>query len=990
MELQRFVVTYRGWFWHSMLFYICLNSNKTLTKLTICYMKKLYLALMLFLAGAQFALAQSSNTYSIEGTVVLRETGEPIPYAQIVIKELGQWAFTNDEGEFKINGVIEGKYTLQAFALGYVNYEVPITVSKKVMKFKIQMKEDNLKLSEVVVTAQTGESINSSNKIGKAAISHLQASSVADIMQLLPGGVTSNPSITQKNNISIRGFTDGANTVNNYRGTGFLINGSQISNDASMFNGGSGLVMNDIPTIDYRQYSTDNIESVEVIKGVASAEYGDITSGAVLVSTKAGRTPFEISFKVDPNTKAFSANKGFSLGKDNGYLNIDADYANAATDRRSPVNTFDRLNFGLTYSNTFNNDRKPFRFNARLTGNFMFNTHESDPDAGKEDFTNTRNNEISLAMYGKWMINKKWISALNYNVTGRYGINNIRDYSLVANNIMPTTNTMVPGIALGYFTSGQAYKDERVNDEPIYLNAKVSANLNKKAKGTLFNTILGVEYNAKGNNGKGVYYIGEQPEFYRERKYSDIPFMHTIAAFLEEKVTIPIASTSLEMDLGARFTKMSIKNYDYKATLDPRFNARYNIIKNNNRSGISRLSIHGGWGILQKLPSLNLLYGGDVYIDRTLFQYVNSTTDEQLALIQTIVEGELLDYNLAPAKTRNMEIGFDMNIGDVKLNVTYFNEKLTEALSSNMNYTPQPTKYYNTVTSMTAAPKYENGKIMIKNSEGVYEEAPYTMVNEYLGSDTPDSRGKQNKWGIEYDVDFGRINSLNTSIIVNGSYLKSQNSTEGYLYDYVGGQDPLNSKDRFPYISVFEGTAGISCGQNRDRLTTSVNLVTNIPKLRMVVSFTTQFIWMDRTWSVFKDKDVYELDANGNKVFGDYTETSTDAILYRDPVAYIDRNGEMRPFSDYYTTTDEDLKFRLGMMRTTSNYTYHFLKNSYNPYVMANIRVTKEIGDFAKISFYANNFTNSRPIMRNNARPNALGDRKNTNIYFGAELRITL
>lgn len=948
-------------------------------------MKKFCSTLMLFFACIFSVFAQDSNIYSIEGTVVLKETGEPIPYAQIVIKELGQWAFTNDEGEFKINGVIEGKYTLQAFALGYVDYEVPITVSKKVPKFKILMMEDNLKLSEVVVTAQAGESINSSNKIGKAAISHLQASSVADIMQLLPGGVTTNPSITQKNNISIRGFSD----VNNYRGTGFLINGSQISNDASMYNG-TGNVMNTLPTIDYRQYSTDNIESVEVIKGVASAEYGDITAGAVLVNTKAGRTPFEISFKVDPSTKAFSANKGFSLGKDKGYLNVDADYANAATDRRSPVNTFDRLNFGLTYSNTFNNDRKPFRFNARLTGNFMFNTAESDPDAGKEDFSTTRNNEIGLSIYGKWMINKKWISALSYNLSGRYSIDNIRNYSLVANNIIPTTSTMTPGIALGQFTSGQAYVDERINDEPIYLNAKISANLNKKIKGSLFSTVLGVEFNSKGNNGKGTYYIGEQPAFFRERHYSDIPFMNTFAAFLQEEVTIPIASTSLELDLGARFTKLAIKNYDYKPTLDPRFNARYNIIKNNKRSGVSTLAIHGGWGILEKLPSLNLLYGGDVYIDRTLFQYKNSSTNELLSLIQTVIEDELLDYNIGLAKTRNMEIGFNMTIGDVKFDITYFNEKLTRAISSNMEYTLQPTKYYNAVTSMTAAPKYENGMIMIKDDSGNYVEAPSTLVNEYLGSDTPDNRGKQDKWGIEYDVDFGRIKSLNTSIIVNGSYLKTTNSTGGLLYDYIGGQDPLNSKDRFPYISIFEGTANVSNGQNRDRLTTSLNLVTNIPKLRMVVSFTTQFIWMDRTWSLFKENDVYELDDNGNKIFGNYAEHGTDRVLYKDPVAYMDRDGNIHPFSDYYTTADEDLKFRLGMMRETSNFSYNFLKNSYNPYVMANIRVTKEIGDFAKISFYANNFTNSRPIMKNNARPNMLGERKNTSIYFGAELRITL
>ena len=952
-------------------------------------MKNVYLTLLLLLAAAQMALAQGNNTYNIEGKVTLKETGEPIPYAQIVIKELGQWGFTDENGEFLIKGILEGKYTLQAVALGYADYELPITVSKNVPKFKIQMKEDNLKLGEVVVTAQQGESINSSNKIGKNAISHLQASSIADVMQLLPGGVTTNPSITKKNNISIRGFADGSNTLDNYRGTGFMINGSQISNDASIYNGGSGIVLQTVPTVDYRQYSTDNIESIEVIKGVASAEYGDITAGAVLVTTKAGRTPFEISLKTDPNTKAISANKGFSLGKDKGYLNLDADYANAATDRRSPVNTFDRLNFGVTYSNTFNNDKTPFRFNARLTGNFMFNTVESDPDAGKEDFTTTRNNEIGLSVYGNWMLNKKLISSLKYNISGRYSIDNIREYSLVTNNITPTTNTVIPGVALGSFTSGQSYSDKRVNDEPMYLNAKLSANLNKKIKGTLSNTSVGIEYNGKGNGGDGIYYKGEMPAFYRERKYSDIPFMNTFAAFVQEKLNIPMASTSLELDLGVRLTKLSIKNYDYKATVDPRLNARYNIIKNNKKHGVKTLAIHGGWGILEKLPSLNMLYGGDSYIDRTIFEYRNTETDEHLALIQTIVESELLDYNLAPAKTRNMEIGVDMEVGGVKFGITYFNEKLTEGMSSNMTYTAQPTNYYNNVTSTTAAPKYENGSIYIKDESGNYVENGFTLMNEWLGSDTPDSRGKQNKWGIEYDIDFGKIKAINTSIIMNGSYLKTQNSTGGLVYDYMGGQDPF-VKDRFPYVSIFDGVASMTRGQNRDRFATSVNIVTNIPKLRMVVSFTTQFVLMDRTWSIFDKESVYAINGDGERVFGDYDKKASESVLYRDPVAYMDREGNIRPFSDYYTTDDENLRFRLGMMRESTNFTYNFLKNSYNPYVMANIRVTKEIGDFAKISFYANNFTNSKPIMKNSARPNYVGQRKNTDIYFGAELRITL
>ena len=43
--------------------------------------------------------------------------------------------------------------------------------------------------------------------------------------------------------------------------------------------------------LDTRNISLENIESVEVIRGIPSAEYGDLTSGAVLVKSKAGKTP---------------------------------------------------------------------------------------------------------------------------------------------------------------------------------------------------------------------------------------------------------------------------------------------------------------------------------------------------------------------------------------------------------------------------------------------------------------------------------------------------------------------------------------------------------------------------------------------------------------------------------------------------------------------------------------------------------------------------
>ncbi|MFR7824841.1 MAG: TonB-dependent receptor plug domain-containing protein [Odoribacter splanchnicus] len=62
--------------------------------------------------------------------------------------------------------------------------------------------------------------------------------------------------------------------------------------------------------VDVRAISTDNIESIEVIRGIPSVEYGDLTSGAVIINSKAGREPFRLRFKTNENIYQVSAGKG--------------------------------------------------------------------------------------------------------------------------------------------------------------------------------------------------------------------------------------------------------------------------------------------------------------------------------------------------------------------------------------------------------------------------------------------------------------------------------------------------------------------------------------------------------------------------------------------------------------------------------------------------------------------------------------------------------
>ncbi|MEG1510372.1 MAG: TonB-dependent receptor [Bacteroidales bacterium] len=927
-------------------------------------MKKLLLSALFLGCIISISFAQKNKVFTIEGTVVSKETGVPIPFAQIVLIEINQWGFTNEKGHFKIGGVFKGNYTLQSSALGYVYYKIPVTIANNVASLKIQMLPDNLTINKVVVTAERGGTINSSNKIDKKAIEHVQASSIADVMQLLPGGIITNTNLLVPNNIKIRTISDDKSD-NNARGVGFMINGSQISSDASM---GGGIM-------DFRNYSTDNIESIQILKGVVSAEYGDISSGTIMVTTKAGRTPYEIRIKVDPKLKAVSANKGLRLTKNGGYVNIDFDYARATNDLRSPVKTFDRANVGLTYSNTFNNKLRPFRFNARLAGSFIANSIKYDSDVSKDDFTKVRDKNIMLSLYGNWMINAAWISTLTYNVSASYAYNTTRDYLVNTANILPTTNTLKEGLGVGYFTSQNVIRDERIEDVPVYVNAKLSGNLNKKWDGTLFKTILGFEWNSKGNCGDGIYYEGMQPQYFRERKYSDTPFMNSFSAFLEEKILIPISKTSLEFSAGVRFTKMMIKGYSYNPVFDPRLNVKYTIIKGMGKDFIKNFALRGGWGIMQKLPSISLLYPGEIYLDKETFLYNSNNLGESLAIINTTILPNKLNYNIATAKNRSIEFGADLNIGGVDIGITYFNEHLKDGVSQNYNIKRETLKKYNSVTDQNSAPKFEDEKVWIKDKTGEYVEARYRMVNEFIKYLTPDSRAEQSKWGIEYELNFGKIKPVNTSIIVNGAYIKTKNSIGGTSTFYVGGVDPVNQQNEFPYVSIFTGDcSSLSSANIRERLSTNISLVTNIPKIRMVVSLTTQCIWMEKGYNDYNADNIYTVDGQ----------------LYRNPIAYVDFNGNTKPFTNYNTTTDKDLRLRLSQMRLTTHLPYYYAVESYKPYFMANIRVTKEIGKLATISFYANNFTNSKPIMVDSARPNVHGVRKNTDIYFGAELRLTL
>lgn len=917
----------------------------------------------------------SKKGFTINGKIIDANNNETIIFAAVAIKELNLWATSDKNGEFTIQNVLPGEYTFEVSSMGYVTYSIPISVTKNISKLNILLEPSNLLLDDVVVTAQAGGTINSSYIMEKTSIDHLQPSSLADVMQLMPGALTNNPNLTTQNTVTIRNIKDYSGL--NASGVGLLIDGNKVSNNAEVESG----------TFDYRKIPTDNIESVEVMTGVLSAQYGDLTSGAIVVKTKAGMTPYEVRIKSDPRTKAASINKGYRLPSNVGFLNMSVDYARAFKRNISPVDIFDRTTMGLTYSNTFNKKRTPFRFNFKMNGNFTSNNVTQDPDVSKEDFSKSSTNNLNTSIYGSWILNKPYISVLNYNVSAVYQKQTSNQYTVINRTPTPTTNTKVPGIAEGSFTELLYKEDYWQESVPLYFNAKIQGNLNKLMGKALFSTLLGFEYNLDGNIGRGSYYTGASPAFFRERNYKEIPFMGNFSLFAEEKIKIPIKKSTLELVGGARITKMQLEGYNYKPTVEPRLNAKYEVIKPKFKGALRKLNFRGGWGIMEKLPSIGYLYPDPIYMDYNLFRYTSTEANKSLAIIQTDIIDELLPYNLKPNKTYNMELGIDLNISGINAQITYFKENLVDGITPNSNFKTNTIKYYDAVTRENADPKFENGTVYAKDESGNYNEVPHTLRNDFKLFSRPDNRGKIDKWGIEYSISFPKIEMLNTTVILNGAYLKTQNGKNREELKKINSNDPINPQEIFPYLAVFDKNTGSNIGSSASRFNTNLNFVTNIPTIRMIVSLTAQFVWSNQSQNIFDPANSYIEDQDGKPIYDDFSNKNVLQDIYRDPTYYIGFDGNRHPFSDFHTTNDPVLKTRLALLRETTNKSYYFLSNGYRPYMMANVRLTKEIGNNISLSFYANNFTNYTPILKSKARPNAIGERLNTDIYFGAEVK---
>ena len=942
-----------------------------------------FVILLATLLAGSFAVAQTPSRYKVAGQVVERGTGEPVVMASVVIEELGLWAVTDAEGRFELTKVPSGRQELEVSLLGYETLKFPLDVKGDITRLKLELAVSSLTLDAVVVTAMEGGEITSSSKISKQTLEHIQPSSLRDVMQLLPGSVTENPSLTQVGSLSIRDI--GTNAAN-VAGTALIVDGAAFSNDANLQMLSTGTAMGDGQGnaastagggVDSRQVSTDNIESVEVIRGIPSVVYGDLTSGAVVVKTKAGVTPWEIRLKADPQLKQISFGKGFHLGEKAGVLNFDADYAHAYSDVRTPASAYNRINFQAGWSG---NIRKVLTINAKLRGNWSNATNASDPDLLLDELTQERDRGLRLNVNGRWIVNKPWLTNVEYLVAGSFTdqFSRSRVYQGSAGRT-PTSAAMSDGENQAFFTPAQYYSDVQVFGRPVDAQARLTAHQMGRYGAVTNKVLAGFEWKSQGNVGRGKVFDPTLPpspgsaSAFRERSYRDIPFLHALTGYLEDNFKVPLGGTELEVQAGARVNTILARGIATNAFLsvEPRINVRYTLVKR--PEGLRKLVVRGGWGITGKMPSMVYLYPEPAYKDMVSFYYNDFDASGTGLAVITTQRQETTRETLRLQRSRNAEAGLEFETDRFSGSLVGFYEKMTDGYGFATEYVPMVYRRYGytwngDTPSQIVLPSgadlaWHAGSVTMDGRE-----LPSITDTTFMAFSRPVNGVSLDKWGVEWTFDVARIPAIGTSINVSGAWMHMTTLNTAYAQRLHAG---TASGRTYPWVGIYGGSATTSNGSEKDRISTNVRFITHIPKLAMVVTLTAQMVFLESSRNLcrFDGQDLAWFDADG---------TGHVAPLY-----LMDRAGCVQPFT---TQMRDDPQYRNLILSTnTGNY---YVRQSYPFYGMLNLRLSKEIGRWATISFYANNFLNLRGRVRNSVT-HYPSDR-NTPLYFGAEVKISI
>lgn len=810
-------------------------------------------------------------------------------------------------------------------------------------------------LVEVVVTAREARAATSASVIDTVAMRHLQPSSFSDLLELLPGNVAADPRMGEVNSIALRqaaGITATDDYSTSALGTSFVIDGVPVNTGSELQSTTDSSRGNRVSVgkgVDMRAISTDDIAKVEIVRGIPSVEYGELTSGLVNVTRRRGVSNLEARFKADTQSQLFYLGKGVALPGKDWTVNIGVGYLDSKIDPRDRRENFKRVTASVRDAKRWGGQSLIVDWTSNLDFSATFERDDDDPDL-------TVNNTIDE--YDNRKLQLSWNNVVKINAatagvfrgatltTGiSYGDELLKQRKHVApSRVMPMPVSTTPGSHYVGYLPMLYLADYKVDGKPLTAFAKASADL-RLSSGKVINDLkAGAEWSMNKNFGDGAVYDLERPltagTTNRPRAFRDIPAMHQFSAYAEDNCRLIAGYHTFNIVAGVRATTLLNLDKSYvlhgKIYLDPRVNARWTSRSLYIGEKLLTTELGGGFGWHTKMPVAAYLYPEKIYTDIVQLNYYHPNADYRAMNVATFVDN-MTNHGLRAARNFKWEVRADLAFMDNRLTLTYFREKMTDGF----RYSGVVKRYvYNRYDASGFDPAAAGGAPLV-------DELPFTVASSQLVRTMVTNGSATRKEGVEFTFQSRRVKALATRLTISGAYFKTVNRNSQALW-----YQPtiIVNNSQLQCVGLYDDVDGA----RYESFNTNFMLDTDISRFGPRFSVAVQNMWFTSRQTLRRDGvPVGYLDADGD--YHDY-----GALESADPVL----SQLIRKFSD---SAFEKLTVPLS--------------------TMVNLKATKTLWrDRLNIALYVNRLLAIEPDYQRYG----VTIRRTSTPYFGMELNIKI
>jgi len=745
--------------------------------------------------------AEAQRKGRLAGRVYDLLSGKPVPQALIAIQGTTLSTLTDAKGRFEID-LPAGTYGITIFKQEYYStcYQDVEIEGGRMTEYKCEMVRGDptqnmfFNIGGITVLEKRDllpEETETVHEISSAEIEHHLATNLGDVLDIIPGiERTKAPGLSDMSQVDLRGASNvDSNAKAALFGTKIMIDDITLSNNANLQSGpgtASATVSTSAGTgIDLRTIPADNIEKVEVITGVPSVEYGDLTTGLVKVKTKMGRQPHRMKLKSNPDTKESNLSGGV-VWKGVG-LSYNANYAYSERDIRTEGDEYSRYSGQITVRNKMLDDRLGLLNKFYYTGVLDEYDVDLDDPLSRESY-----NKDWTFIYGQTVDAEPFEDTkLEWRANVKYTKRDSYSQALTGADTRVLTDNMETGTVEGVLKAGSYLYQIYTKGEEWNVNAKLNFRRDLQLLGLEHGLLAGSEYTFDDNVGQGKIYDPFNPPYgnlgYRPLSFDEVPALHTASVYLEDEIKGYWRFHPYSINLGFRyemynprkihlegiFNEKGVVESKNGTYMNPRIRLKY--------EPLNDTQIRFSWGKSSKMPSMTNIYNGPVYFDVV---EENISPPDSVPLISTYVYDWDNTY-LEGYQNEKTELSFDRKIGPVGLTLTGFYSYSSDIPRGVLS--PITLVRYRWETW----PDGEPTPIDTIFTDAGSGEASYNNV------------GWHRSYGLEFMLTTKRIERLSTAFRVSAAYYETGSGGEG-IYPASPRINTTLDRTIYPYYHYIE------------------------------------------------------------------------------------------------------------------------------------------------------------------------------------------